>query len=167
MKVADSQASLLGGALCVLAGILCLVSVSWSAAVTISVYNDPLVTAALKREVGSSIYVGWASSLLLLLGGALICFVCGEEERPQPRYYTYGPPSTDAPFSGFSTRPVTLRSDVSSSGPSSSRMYDRYPPSREVEHVAHVHAYESLKSSRGARSVYDQHQRRQPGDFWP
>lgn len=164
MKVTDSQASLLGGALCVLAGVLCLVSVSWSAAVTISVYNDPLVTTALKREVGSSIYVGWASSLLLLLGGALICFVCGEEERPRPRYYTYRPPSTDAPYSGVSTRSLTLRSDVSSS---SSRMYDRYPPRREVEHVAQVHAYESLKSSRSARSMYDQHQRQQPGDFWP
>lgn len=80
---------LLGGALCVLAGILCLVAVSWSTAATISIYNEGHVTAALKREVGSSICIGWASSVLLLLGGALICFVCGERERTPPPYYSY------------------------------------------------------------------------------
>ncbi|KAK9536509.1 hypothetical protein VZT92_006284 [Zoarces viviparus] len=80
---------LLGGALCVLAGILCLVAVSWSAAATVSIYNEGHVTAALKREVGSSIYIGWASSVLLLLGGALICLVCGERERTPPPFYSY------------------------------------------------------------------------------
>ncbi|XP_071394387.1 claudin-4-like [Centroberyx affinis] len=83
------KAALLGGALCVLSAILCLVSVSWSAGNTISVYNDPLVALALKREVGSSIYIGWASSLLLLLGGALICFVCGGKEQSNPSYPSY------------------------------------------------------------------------------
>ncbi|KAI3373772.1 hypothetical protein L3Q82_022356 [Scortum barcoo] len=63
----------------VLAGILCLVSVSWSAGTSISIYNDPLVVAALKREVGSSIYISWASSVLLLLCSDLLC-LWGEGE---------------------------------------------------------------------------------------
>lgn len=158
----DFQASLLGGALCILAAILCLVPVSWSAAVTSSVYNDPLVTPALKREVGTSIYVGLVSGLLLLLGGALICFVCGpEEKRPPPRYYAYRPPSTYSPYGGDSGRPLALRSDEGSSS-----AYDRYPPRREVEHVAQVHAYDSLKGSLSGSRMYDQHQRR-PADYWP
>ncbi|XP_063752160.1 claudin-4-like [Eleginops maclovinus] len=72
---------LLGGGLCVLAGVLCLASVSWSAVATISTFRGPSVTATMKTEVGSSIYIGWASSMLLLLGGAVICCVCGERNQ--------------------------------------------------------------------------------------
>ncbi|XP_029303857.1 claudin-4-like [Cottoperca gobio] len=132
---------LLGGVLCVLAGILCLISVSWSAAATILIFNDPLAIAALKREVGSSIYIGWASSVLLLLGGALICFVCGEKERTPPSYYSYMPYSTNTQYSDSASRMATLRSDVI--GPNTSRMLDRRTPSRMVEQVAQVHEYTS------------------------
>lgn len=160
MLVIHFQASLLGGALCILAAILCLVPVSWSAALTNSVYNDPLITAALKREVGTSIYVGLGSSLLLLLGGILMCLVCGQDERRlPPRDYVYRPPSTYSPYSGDSLRPLALRSDESSSG-----VYDRYPPRREV--MAQVHAYDSLKGSLSESQMYNQYQRR-PMDYWP
>lgn len=155
------QASLLGGALCVLAGILCLVSVSWSAAISISLYNDPLVAAALKREVGSSIYIGWAASLLLLLGGALLCFVCGEKERPRPSYYSYMPYSTNSPFGDRSSRTVTLRSDSMRSN--NSRMFVRHSPSRVV-HVAQVHDYNSLNKAQSGYGMY-QPQGTRPGDF--
>lgn len=141
------QACLLGGALCVLAGILCLVSVSWSAVATISTYNDPFVVAALKREVGSSIYIGWASSVLLLLGGALICYVCGEKESPPPSY-SYMPYGANAQFNERSSGTATLtRSDVMRS--SSSRMSDRRAPSRMGEHVAQVHDHNSLNKAQG------------------
>ncbi|XP_043540348.1 claudin-4-like [Chiloscyllium plagiosum] len=59
------------GALLALAGVLVLVPVSWSANVTISRFHDPLVTD--KREIGTSIWVGWAAAGLLVLGGALLC----------------------------------------------------------------------------------------------
>ncbi|XP_073335678.1 claudin-4-like [Pagrus major] len=157
------QASLLGGALCVLAGILCLVSVSWSAAATILVYNDPLVVAALKREVGSSIYIGWASSLLLLLGGALICFICGETERTQPPYYSYMPYSTNIQFSDASSRMATLKSDAMRSN--NSRMFDRHSPRRMVDRVAQVHDYNSLNKAQSWSGMYDQPQGTTPGDF--
>ncbi|XP_076605990.1 claudin-4-like [Chaetodon auriga] len=133
------KASLLGGLLCILAGLLCLVSVSWSAVATISIYNDPLVVAALKREVGSSIYIGWAASLLLLLSGALICSVCGEKERSQPPFYSYTPYSNSARFSAGSSHMATLRSDTVRSN--SSGMFYSEQPSRMVEHIAQVHDY--------------------------
>lgn len=103
---------LLGGALCLLAGVLCLVSVSWSASITISIYNDPLVVAAMKREVGSSIYIGWAASVMLLLGGALICLVCMDKVEPRPSEYSYTPYSRYGPFSDHSSHMSTLRSDA-------------------------------------------------------
>ncbi|KAM4620392.1 claudin-4-like [Polymixia lowei] len=102
-----SKVALLGGSLCILSGILCLVSVSWSAANTISVYNDPLVVQSLKREVGSSIYIGWASSLLLLLGGALICSVCTDKRSSAPAYRTYTPYRYISQISETPSRPAT------------------------------------------------------------
>lgn len=159
------QASLLGGALCVLAGILCLVSVSWSAAATIAIYNDPLLAAAMKRDVGSSIYVGWASSLLLLLGGALLCFVCGEKERPQPSFYSYMPYSTNTQSSDRSSHMATLRSDAMRSN--SSRGFDRYPQSRMIEHAAQVHDYSSLYKAQSGVGMYSHPRGTQQGGFGP
>ncbi|XP_049896843.1 claudin-4-like [Epinephelus moara] len=142
----SKKVCLVGGALCILAGILCLISVSWSAAATISLYNDPLVAAALKREVGSSIYIGWVSSVLLLLGGALICCVCGEKQINPPPRYTYMPYSTNTQYSGPASHMATLRSDVI--GPNSSRMSDHRTPSRMIEHKAQVHEHNQAQSGR-------------------
>ncbi|KAG8008025.1 Claudin-4 [Nibea albiflora] len=158
------KASLLGGVLCVLAGILCVVSVSWSAAATSLIYNDPLVAAALKREVGSSIYIGWASSLLLLLGGVLICLVCGDKERSQPPYYSHMPYSTDVQFSDGSSHVAILRSDDTRSY--NSRISDRPSTRRVVEHVAQVHDYNSLNRAQSEVGRYNQPQGTQPGVFW-
>lgn len=102
---------------------------------------------ALKREVGSSIYIGWASSLLLLLGGALICMVCGQEERPRPPQYLDMPNSSVAPFSGTYSLPVTMRSD----------------PSRVVQ--SEPRAYSSLNKAPHLYRVYSQSQWTQPGSY--
>lgn len=148
------QACLLGGALCLIAGILCLISASWSAAITISVYNDPLVTAALKREVGSSVYIGWVSSLLLLLGGALICIVCGQT-TPRPRQYLNVPNSSVAPFNGSSTRPATIRADTLRSNNSRMSWATQSEP----------RAYSSVNKAPHLYSVYSQSQWTQPGSY--
>ncbi|XP_056253897.1 claudin-3-like [Seriola aureovittata] len=155
-----SSACLLGGALCVLSGILCLVSVSWSAGATISIYNDPFVAAALKREVGSSIYIGWASAVLLLLSGALICFVCCEKERPPPSYHSYMPYGSSTRLNNSSSRRDTLKSDVMRSN--SWRMFDQ-SPNRMLEHVAQVHDYHPLNKAQSWAGLYNHPQGTQPG----
>uniref|UniRef100_A0A8C5CWJ8 Claudin n=1 Tax=Gadus morhua TaxID=8049 RepID=A0A8C5CWJ8_GADMO len=98
-----SSAALLGGLLCLVAGVLCLVAVIWSAALTAFVSNDPLIVTSLKRDVGTSIYIGLASGVLLLLGGAVVCMVCGNKpSAPQRVYlrppveYSYAAPSQDS-----------------------------------------------------------------------
>ena len=52
-----------------LAALLTLVPVSWSANTIIRDFYNPLVPEAQKREMGSALYVGWAASALQLLGG--------------------------------------------------------------------------------------------------
>lgn len=110
------------------------------------------MTDALKREVGSSIYIGWASSVLLLLGGAVICFVCCEKERPPPSYY-YMPYSTSPQYSSSSAPSVTLRSDVMRSN--SWRMFDQ-SPNRTQEHVALVHHYNPPNKAQSESRLYNQ-----------
>ena len=86
-----------------IAGVLCLVAVIWSAALTAYVSNDPLMVTSLKRDVGTSIYIGLAAGVLLLLGGAVVCMVCGSKPSdpqrvylPPPVEYSYTLPSQDS-----------------------------------------------------------------------
>ena len=54
-----------------------------------------MVAEALKRELGASLYLGWAASALLLLGGGLLCCTCPppQIERPQGQRLGYSIPS--------------------------------------------------------------------------
>uniref|UniRef100_UPI00398F1B44 claudin-4-like n=1 Tax=Pristiophorus japonicus TaxID=55135 RepID=UPI00398F1B44 len=70
-EVLKGKVATLAGGLLVLAGLLLMVPVSWSAHVTIARFNDPTVVD--KREIGASVWVGWAAAGLLMLGGSLLC----------------------------------------------------------------------------------------------
>ncbi|XP_013880440.1 claudin i [Austrofundulus limnaeus] len=65
--------SLAAGVGMLLAGLLVIIPVSWSANSTVRDFNNPLVAASMKREMGACIYIGWASGVLLLLAGGLLC----------------------------------------------------------------------------------------------
>ncbi|CAN9506017.1 unnamed protein product [Ophioblennius macclurei] len=56
-----------------LAGLLVIVGVSLSAHSVVRDFNDPLVPASQKRELGACIFVGWGAGALLLLAGGLLC----------------------------------------------------------------------------------------------
>ncbi|XP_036379810.1 claudin-4-like [Megalops cyprinoides] len=75
-----------GGVLCILAGVLCLIPVSWSAATTIRDFQNPLVTVTQKRELGAAIYIGWATSGLLIIGGSILCTSCQGNRYDDPSY---------------------------------------------------------------------------------
>ncbi|XP_028319072.1 claudin-5b [Gouania willdenowi] len=62
-----------GGVLYVLSALLMLVPLCWMANNIIVDFHDPLVPSSQKREIGAAIYVGWAATALLLLGGVLLC----------------------------------------------------------------------------------------------
>ncbi|XP_053122552.1 claudin-4-like [Hemicordylus capensis] len=71
---------IVSGAVFIVAGVLCLIPVCWSANTIIRDFYNPLVVEALKRELGASLYIGWASAALLILGGALLCCNCPKKE---------------------------------------------------------------------------------------
>lgn len=60
----------------VVAGLLLLVAVSWTAHVIVLGFYDPLLEETGKREFGNALYFGWAASCLLIIGGALLCCSC-------------------------------------------------------------------------------------------
>ncbi|NWX94657.1 CLD3 protein, partial [Nothoprocta pentlandii] len=81
------------GIIFVIAGIMILIPISWSANSIIRDFYDPLVSESQKRELGSSLYVGWAASALLLFGGSLLCCSCPpKDERYAPSKVAYSAP---------------------------------------------------------------------------
>ncbi|XP_069507776.1 claudin-4-like [Ambystoma mexicanum] len=82
-----AKISVVAGIVFVIAGVLLLIPVCWSANSVIRDFYNPLVTESQKRELGTSLYIGWASAALLLLGGGLLCCSCPKkEDRFNARY---------------------------------------------------------------------------------
>jgi len=91
-----AKACIASGVLFIVAGLLCLIPVSWSANSIIHTFYNPLAIAAQRRELGAALYIGWASSGLLLMGGGLLCWNCPPKEE-EYRYATkYTPPRTSS-----------------------------------------------------------------------
>lgn len=82
---AKAKTMIVAGVVFLLAGLLVMVPVSWTANTIIRDFYNPLVAAGQKREIGASLYVGWAAAGLMMLGGALLCCNC--------------PPRTEKPYS--------------------------------------------------------------------
>ncbi|XP_029005458.1 claudin-9-like [Betta splendens] len=62
----------LAGALFLVASLTYLIPISWTAHAIIRDFYDPTVAAPLKRELGPALYLGWGTSVLLLVGGSLL-----------------------------------------------------------------------------------------------
>ncbi|XP_068600118.1 claudin-like protein ZF-A89 [Brachionichthys hirsutus] len=68
-----SNIGVAGGVVFITAGIACLIPVSLSAYSIVTGFFNPLNTDARRGELGASIYVGWISGSLLIIGGGMIC----------------------------------------------------------------------------------------------
>ncbi|XP_004688355.1 PREDICTED: claudin-3 [Condylura cristata] len=96
-----AKITIVAGVLFLLAALLTLVPVSWSANTIVREFYNPLVPDAQKRELGAGLYVGWAAAALQLLGGALLCCSCPPRDtkyEPTKILYTTrsGAPNTAA-----------------------------------------------------------------------
>uniref|UniRef100_A0A8D0GB21 Claudin n=1 Tax=Sphenodon punctatus TaxID=8508 RepID=A0A8D0GB21_SPHPU len=102
-EAAKARIVIVSGALFVVAGILCLIPICWSANTIIRDFYNPLVTEAQKRELGASLYIGWAAAALLILGGGLLCCTCPQKANNYSARYTAAAsqPRSDYPSKNY------------------------------------------------------------------
>lgn len=89
-----------GGIIYILSGLFELVPLSWMANNIIVDFHNPQIHSSNKREMGASIYIGWAATALLLLGGTLLCcsFTRGVRGTYPIKYTHTKPVSANADF---------------------------------------------------------------------
>ncbi|XP_074167851.1 claudin-7 [Sminthopsis crassicaudata] len=90
-KVKKARIAITGGIVFIVAGLAALIACSWYGHQIVTDFYNPLVPMNTKFEFGSAIFIGWAGSALVLLGGALLSCSCPGSEgkagyRP-PRSY--------------------------------------------------------------------------------
>nr|URX57503.1 claudin 27b [Lateolabrax maculatus] len=106
---------IIGGCLVIVCAILVLIPVCWSAAITITDFQNPLTIETQRRELGASIYIGWGSAAVLLVGGIILTTSC----PPEKPMYGY-PPAPMYPYAGPGANPATYGPVY---GPPPSRTY--------------------------------------------
>lgn len=90
-----AKVMIISGIFFLLAGLLVLIPVSWTASVVIRDFYNPILTNAQRRELGASLYIGWGAAALLLIGGAMLCSSCPpKEEKYKPPRMAYSAPRT-------------------------------------------------------------------------
>ncbi|XP_062843792.1 claudin-3-like [Trichomycterus rosablanca] len=87
-----AKVMIVAGVIFIVAGIMQLVPVCWSANTIIRDFYNPLLSDAQRRELGASLYIGWAATALLIMGGLLLCCSC-----PPPRVTYSAPRSSVTP----------------------------------------------------------------------
>ncbi|XP_028321957.1 claudin-4-like [Gouania willdenowi] len=75
-----SKVGIASGVMFIIAGVLCLIPVCWTAHTIIRDFYSPLTISAQKRELGAALYIGWGASALMLIGGAMLCSNCPKKD---------------------------------------------------------------------------------------
>ncbi|XP_075892741.1 claudin-3-like [Nelusetta ayraudi] len=92
-EASKAKVMIISGVFFIVSGLMQLIPVSWSANTIIRDFYNPLITDAQRRELGAALYIGWAASALLVLGGALLCCSCPPREtRYNPSRMAYSAP---------------------------------------------------------------------------
>ncbi|KAM4620616.1 claudin-4-like [Polymixia lowei] len=73
---AKCKVAIASGIVFIIAGLLVLVPVCWTANTIIRDFYNPVLTNSQRRELGAALYIGWGSAGLLFLGGGLLCSSC-------------------------------------------------------------------------------------------
>ncbi|KAG8450650.1 hypothetical protein GDO86_003067 [Hymenochirus boettgeri] len=81
---AKAKIMIVSGIIFIVAGLMILIPVSWSANTVIRDFYNHLVVDSQKRELGASLYIGWAAAALLILGGAMLCCSCPPKQEKYP-----------------------------------------------------------------------------------
>ncbi|KAM6461038.1 claudin-4-like [Liasis olivaceus] len=88
-EATKAKVMIVAGIIFLLSSITLLIPLCWTANNIIRDFYNPLVTDSQKRDLGASLYIGWASCGLLLFGGGLLCCNCPPKpEKPYSSKYT-------------------------------------------------------------------------------
>ncbi|XP_058483357.1 claudin-4-like [Solea solea] len=94
-EASKAKVMIISGIFFLLAGLLVLIPVSWTASVIVRDFYNPLVIISQRREIGAALYIGWGAAVLLIIGGALLCKSCPPKEKKyQPPRMAYSAPRT-------------------------------------------------------------------------
>ncbi|KAL0993837.1 hypothetical protein UPYG_G00114560 [Umbra pygmaea] len=105
-EAVKSKVMMISGVAFILASLVQLVPVSWSAHTIILEFYSLLIPASQKMEIGAALYLGWAAAALLLVGGAILCCSCPpKEDKPMTRYSI--PPQSRMAYSAAPRSTVT------------------------------------------------------------
>ncbi|XP_055971146.1 claudin-7 [Sorex fumeus] len=85
-KVKKARIAMTGGIIFIVAGLAALIACSWSGNQIVRDFYNPLVPMNVKFEFGPAIFIGWAGSALVLLGGGLLSCSCPRSES-KPAYH--------------------------------------------------------------------------------
>ncbi|KAL4687181.1 hypothetical protein H8959_019309 [Pygathrix nigripes] len=79
-KVKKARIAMGGGIIFIVAGLAALIACSWYGHQIVTDFYDPLIPTNIKYEFGPAIFIGWAGSALVILGGALLSCSCPRNE---------------------------------------------------------------------------------------
>lgn len=88
-----------GGVVYIISGLFVLVPICWMANNIISDFYNPQLLPSQKREIGAALYIGWAATALLLIGGSLLCCSCPSNSN-SGYAVKYAPPTKRATPNG-------------------------------------------------------------------
>ncbi|XP_063744771.1 claudin-14-like isoform X3 [Eleginops maclovinus] len=91
-SVIKSALVLSGGVCFICAGLLCLITVSWTTNNVILDFYDPFLPSGMKYEIGLAVYLGFASSFLSLSGGMVLCWSSSSNRSQRPLLMQRSPP---------------------------------------------------------------------------
>lgn len=104
--VTKGKIATVGGVFFILGGICTLIAVTWYAVNITREFFDPIYPGT-KYEIGPALYMGWAGSMLAIIGGICLCCSCRTGEAKLQSYnYSYKPTKSTA---AASTRPTNMR----------------------------------------------------------
>ncbi|XP_073337211.1 claudin-4-like [Pagrus major] len=83
---AKAKIGVASGVIFIIAGVMCLIPVCWTAHTIIRNFYNPLTIGSQKRELGAALFIGWGASGLLIVGGALLCANCPPKDNYSAKY---------------------------------------------------------------------------------
>ncbi|KAM7380706.1 hypothetical protein PAMP_003983 [Pampus punctatissimus] len=86
-----------GGICFVCAGILSLVTVSWTTNDVIMEFYDPFLPSGMKYEIGLAVYLGYAAACLSLTGGLVLCWSSSGNRSESSLHRQRNQPSSPPP----------------------------------------------------------------------